>query len=810
MLGETEGSLLDKRTNVINNLVQLGMLASANDWFSMQPSSVDLVELNNLVVEAGSLEAWLETTAEDMSDKELSSDLARAFTLSNGGVLSVSLGENNAVSQYVGDEASGVFQTYVTEGVEIEYQISPDDTAAVISEEGEFKFTIPSGTIPNEEITFDVFVGNKANGLGKTIQISVIPLEKQLEETKSLQPTTGEQIITNADSSTLVKAETSQLYEPINITITDGVNELGSPRSSITIEKGYKGYIEIERPEYGAAWISNTAANNFDAGLISARPSSASADTDEALNADDDYPIKHNWVHRTADVYEHRADLAIGIGNRVPGNKHRLYIDTTDQSQTMLFDEAEVALLSSDCLPTNPSCYLDKTPVLFVHGFNPSSPIWPIKGGVGGGFGTWGDLPQTLKSIDSDISLFEFQWLTAARFEDAAADLGQAIRLIAESTNHKVHIVAHSFGGVLTRTYLQNLATKFSYGDDVASVTTVGSPHSGIFDTARTAPLGLSFPQGQDSQHTAELGISSGLGSLGALSGNVQINNCAQISCYQMGEYVRFSEEDLAILQLGFEGSNQLDRADRAGYFINNLANFNEYKLPENLPIQVLIGLSTSRNINKIIDEGDGLISFEGQRISPLLLREPYLKNHTSMGGIVTETVMGFSDGFMPGGIYEEGIIGWKEGFYGFRHTAAPGSSPKDAIPEVKVDNDCITSGYITGCADRYAHPVVPLITDHIESVGNQVYTGSSVIINKTADTDIIFREGETEKQTFALSSLDQLSSQQRVFIEKVKQIVLDNDLYRSGRIHWALHDSETVDALRAESNGLLATMSTH
>lgn len=95
------------------------------------------------------------------------------------------------------------------------------------------------------------------------------------------------------------------------------------------------------------------------------------------------------------------------------------------------------------------------------------------------------------------------------------------------------------------------------------------------------------------------------------------------------------------------------------------------------------------------------------------------------------------------------------------------------------------------------------MITDHIADVGDPVYTGESVIINQSSDADITFREGDTEEQTFALSSQDQLTTEQQVFIEKVNQIVLTNDLYRSGRIQWALHDGDEVDALRLESNRL-------
>jgi pimeloyl-ACP methyl ester carboxylesterase len=152
--------------------------------------------------------------------------------------------------------------------------------------------------------------------------------------------------------------------------------------------------------------------------------------------------------------------------------------------------------------------------VLFIHGYSPG--IF----GVGGGKGTWKDFPRLLKKLG--YVPFEFRWSTSARFQDVARDLGYVIKYLTRKTDMQLHIVAHSFGGVLTRTLLQGVKLNGAYSDigkRIASVTTLGSPHSGILD--KSCRFDRRLPLGQDTQRNVDF-----------------FELCGQLSCQQAGEPV--------------------------------------------------------------------------------------------------------------------------------------------------------------------------------------------------------------------------------------------------------------------------------
>lgn len=69
----------------------------------------------------------------------------------------------------------------------------------------------------------------------------------------------------------------------------------------------------------------------------------------------------------------------------------------------------------------------------------------------------------------------------------AAVQLGEAVRAVAERTGYeRVHVIAHSLGGVIARYYVQRLG-----GDaHVHTLVTLGAPHGGT-RTARALPLRL-------------------------------------------------------------------------------------------------------------------------------------------------------------------------------------------------------------------------------------------------------------------------------------------------------------------------------
>jgi hypothetical protein len=144
--------------------------------------------------------------------------------------------------------------------------------------------------------------------------------------------------------------------------------------------------------------------------------------------------------------------------------------------------------------PSVPSKYL---PALLVHGFR--------FGGMGDE-ATWGDLrtllgipPPSVFPFFSDpqdrIGAWRFDYYSiAVSFRTNAYALAKAIAEIKRVTHRPaVNVVAHSFGGILARTYLQDMGSAdgtgnpagflLAYQNDVNKLMTLGTPHRGIGST---------------------------------------------------------------------------------------------------------------------------------------------------------------------------------------------------------------------------------------------------------------------------------------------------------------------------------------
>jgi len=286
--------------------------------------------------------------------------------------------------------------------------------------------------------------------------------------------------------------------------------------------------------------------------------------------------------------------------------------------------------------------YSEREPVLFIHGYQK-------KNAFGGGNLYWGNFHKLIQNVNNNgqgYIAFDFQWRTNSRFQDVAEDLFVAVEKIFTATgNKKVHIVAHSFGGILARTMLQGLFSdniSRNAGQYVASLTTLGTPHSGIADEEKIL-VGTNFPRGQD---TATI-----------------FDFADQITVHQMGESTLHNEPPYL--------QEKIDAGD-VGEIAFKLANLNIYPLPEDLPIQVAIGLHSIQPVNLIdtyrLGYGDRLISYHGQRfhpgltvggIKPLLFNQNSFRNTygttTNIGANVTEILLGLegqdllpSDGITP------------------------------------------------------------------------------------------------------------------------------------------------------------------
>ena len=126
-------------------------------------------------------------------------------------------------------------------------------------------------------------------------------------------------------------------------------------------------------------------------------------------------------------------------------------------------------------------------PVIFVHGFSG----WDdVLGGVGYFYGVVDDY----RAVGVDVTA---PALPPYNGSDArAAVLARVVDdALARTHRRKVHLIAHSQGGVDSRVLLTDLG----YADRVASLTTISTPHRGtaVADVAEVAPNGALNPAGQ-------------------------------------------------------------------------------------------------------------------------------------------------------------------------------------------------------------------------------------------------------------------------------------------------------------------------
>lgn len=166
------------------------------------------------------------------------------------------------------------------------------------------------------------------------------------------------------------------------------------------------------------------------------------------------------------------------------------------------FSAWEITNLARLCPPPNaqsdcPNAYSPATPsnqlpAIMVHGF-----VFSLETGFGDE-STWGGiggLRSMLEHLDKGghdrVDAWRFDYDSANMwFEISAGNLATAITFVKQKAGTSlVNLVAHSFGGILVRTYLEDqanfgdshYAAKFySNRNDVNRVMTLGTPHSGI------------------------------------------------------------------------------------------------------------------------------------------------------------------------------------------------------------------------------------------------------------------------------------------------------------------------------------------
>ena len=320
-------------------------------------------------------------------------------------------------------------------------------------------------------------------------------------------------------------------------------------------------------------------------------------------------------------------------------------------------------------------------PVIFVHGFRRD-------GDLGGGSGTWGEFQSIVSELTApapgggtaQVVPFEFRWRTDASFRVVADDLAASIVRVNELTGSPVHIVAHSFGGVLVRTLMVGETYSLAPFDlaQISTVLTLGTPHSGVYKDPTDGPeSGVEFPDGQD---------------------NWSISFCSAVSCWQMGD------KSLSLFLNDTENRLLYDAGNR-GEHIDRIST-----LPiASVPMVVGIGLEREEGLNSRYANGDKLITFSGQRISPssLLETDSLVTCNQNNLGKITEVVLGplNEDGRSlgnpgPGGIVPQATPDSTSPLaFGYAHSAtSPGTNIFGLNPRDGLE---YSEAFVERCADN-------------------------------------------------------------------------------------------------------------
>ena len=623
------------RALALQQLASIGML-TADGWYLLRPPNVDLERIVQPIRTLSTSEV-VKRVVEDVADGDLTPEVTLMFQGAHGGLLRLQIGTGDSTITAFSNGVTSVQSTpEMVWGATLfspRYVLVNAPPWATITSDGLIQLAAPAEAADQ---TFQLVVRaeDPVTRLGRTQAATVRVVAPPLVAEASIGPEGGR--FTDSSGEVSVEVFPSGTLLPVTIRVFRSQDASGRDLLQFSADRPVE-HVRITSPFSGSPTASAVAAMAGSARTIDAPGQRGSLRSPSYL-----------WRQTIRKFYSDDAVL-----------RPQRYTETSTRNYNV-FDRPAGSLnwvISEDTasevwgfLPPGDAGLAGKEAVLLVHGWN--------RKGLGGGSDTWSNLPGLL--VDLGYVPFELRWRSSARFQDVAEDLRQAIDNINAATGRKVHLIAHSFGGLVARTYLQQLAdSALSYITPVATLTTVGTPHSGIFSSARTQN-GWSFPRGSDSPWTTWC-----------------MNDW---SCHQAGESV-----SPGTAAASFQVRSQ------EGEIVEALANPGAHPLPAGVKVQVLMGLAIDLNpcgsTLGVLREGDGLITFDGQRFLPGLLRNSLLAGDDSRAPNVVEVLLGAHGMTVDGG-------------------GAP--LPGAKVRSVGSKYICPPCNLITGCSEPQAIPTYP------------------------------------------------------------------------------------------------------
>jgi hypothetical protein len=619
---EASGVPLQRRDVAIQRITDLGAI-EPGDWNAIEPSGMELERFWVAIAERG-LDDVLDVLASQLRTGEFNESLLEFFPNMFGGVVAVAFGDDqNRISDFPGGGGTVEVNSIVTSTEPYSFALEAGpDWLTVDSRTGVIGYAIPNGASPGQLTPFSIRVTNDQTGLGRSIEAALFVIEPETLAQGSIGPEGG--TIVDPWGEVAVEVEPGSAAVLTQFLIIRGRDAEGNVMLSVRVDgdPDVRYRLMLPDPEVMDA--------NTPPGLT------------PSMLESQDFENPGSRALEGSDRTDFSQDLANPVPNRIDRGQSWYFSFTNKRVPYGYFSEGPgtVVFTSNFSLRTTwelwgPRNVVAANPVLFVHGYVRLN-------NLGGGQETWAHFPQLIADLDTpgeSYQPYEFRWRSDVRFQDIAVDLATAVQRIASDTDQQVSIVAHSFGGIVVRSFLQGLSSVdvAHVVPSVASVTTVGTPHSGVFGADGGVRIGdndrvIQFPDGRD-------------------TGLIDVfERCGQISCYQMGVEVDFT----SLLRSNFRETLGLD--DAAGLIAQRLEETVDI-LPD-IPIQVLIGLTADRDRFSFgrfsADQGDALISFLGQRFLPSLGEEGLLGENEELNepnfGLarVREQLLGYPPDIRP------------------------------------------------------------------------------------------------------------------------------------------------------------------
>ena len=646
------GTALQKRDLAIKKLVNIGMIQNA-DWFEENPENLELLLLQNYVRLNG-LNVWLDNMKNDLIDKQLTQDKMRFFPKAHAGVSRVLISPTDIISIFPGQtktiSANAEFINEDEQNISI---VKIDGPNWVATEDENLIFS------PEDNLTsygdFTITIEILANGLktGRFETVVVSLLQKVVLLSGELGVSGGK--IENLWKDISISVDANKLSQTYDIEYNAGLTQDGrviewfdsTPKMNFTDSL----WLRVSQPDTDilkANYLENIVLNRNLRSVQNLGFASLSVPTEcvplKIANSknnemvwtdenEDNLTLSYVWQGKVASFNTNHYVWLMNKRGGLPRLSSDGFVTVGEDTPIKQCASALRSEISdSENIEGNNS-------VLFVHGFINSG----LLGGYDQGAGILGGeyfakFPKIVK--DAGYIPFVFQWRTNARFQDVADELGRAVKKIAEKTGKKVHIVAHSFGGLLTRTLVQGLSSSVAYRGNfsekyISSVSTVGTPHSGTFGTKDNKVEfdnegEVIFPEGRHGE-TLDLATFD----LSSAAVGAGIEQCQAITCYQTGSGSELTSNVLNDKTSGVGSPILYGTRSEVGYTPYSL--YKRLEFYPSVPTQVLIGLVPESIKGEIQADvtynlsydffneqattnpasGDYLISIFGQRVEP-------------------------------------------------------------------------------------------------------------------------------------------------------------------------------------------------